>query len=40
MAKQYLLSLQENYNADDNIATLINLRLEAITAREAQEILQ
>jgi TolA-binding protein len=40
MAKQYLLSLQENYNADDNIATLINLRLEAITTREAEEILQ
>ena len=40
MAKQYLLSLQENYSADDDIATLINLRLEAITAREAQEILQ
>ena len=40
MAKQYLLSLQENYSADDDIATLINLRLEAITAREAEEILQ
>ena len=40
MAKQYLLSLQENYSADDDIATLINVRLEAITTREADEILQ
>ena len=40
MAKQYLLSLQENYNADDDIAQLINVRLDAITTREAEEILQ
>jgi hypothetical protein len=40
MAKQYLLSLQENYSADDDIANLINVRLEAISAREAEEILQ
>ena len=40
MAKQYLLSLQENYNADNDIAQLINVRLNAIMAREAEEILQ
>lgn len=40
MAKQYLLSLQENYSADDDIAQLIDLRIKAITAREAEEILQ
>ena len=40
MGKQYLLSLQENYNANDDIASLINARLEAITARESEEILQ
>ena len=40
MGKQYLLSLQENYSADDNIASLISVRLDAISAREAEEILQ
>ena len=40
MGKQYLLSLQENYNADDDIASLIKVRLDAISAREAEEILQ
>ena len=40
MGKQYLLSLQENYSADDNIASLISVRLDEISAREAEEILQ
>ncbi|MBQ8721756.1 MAG: tetratricopeptide repeat protein [Paludibacteraceae bacterium] len=40
MGKQYLLSLQENYSADDDIASLISVRLDAISAREAEEILQ
>lgn len=40
MGKQYLLSLQENYSADDDIASLISVRLNAISAREAEEILQ
>ena len=40
MGKQYLLSLQENYNANDDIASLIKVRLDAISAREAEEILQ
>ena len=40
MGKQYLLSLQENYSADDDIASLISIRLDAISAREAEEILQ
>lgn len=40
MGKQYLLSLQENYTANDDIANLINVRLKAITERESEEILQ
>jgi TolA-binding protein len=40
MGKQYLLSLQENYSADDDITSLITVRLDAISAREAEEILQ
>ena len=40
MGKQYLLSLQENYNANDDITSLIKVRLDAISAREAEEILQ
>jgi len=32
-AKQYLLSLQQNYTANDDIQTMINTRLEAINRR-------
>ena len=32
-AQQYLLSLQQNYRADDNISTLCTERLDAIAAR-------
>jgi predicted Zn-dependent protease len=37
-AKQYLLSLQRNYTADDEIQTLISERLAAINKREKLEI--
>lgn len=40
MAKQYLLSLQENYSADDDIAAMIAERLSAITERENNQILE
>lgn len=39
MAKQYLISLQENYNADDDIKNMINSRLEQITQRESEQVL-
>lgn len=37
-AKQYLLSLQANYQADDDIATMIEARLRTIAEREENEI--
>lgn len=37
-AKQYLLSLQANYQADDDIAAMIKVRLQAIAEREKNEI--
>lgn len=40
MAKQYLLSLQENYQADDDIQQMIDERLNQITMRETEQILQ
>jgi tetratricopeptide (TPR) repeat protein len=39
-AKQYLLSLQKNYTVQDEIQTLINDRLMAISSRENQTIVQ
>lgn len=38
-AKQYLLSLQKNYTAPDEIQTLITERLNAINQRESQTII-
>ena len=38
-AKQYLLSLQKNYTNADEIQGMITVRLQAITAREQQTIL-
>lgn len=38
-AKQYLLSLQRNYKAADEIQTMINDRLQAIAQREKQTII-
>lgn len=37
-AKQYLLSLQANYQADDDIATMIETRMRGIAEREENEI--
>ena len=39
-AKQYLLSLQRNYTANDEILELINERLSAINDRETQKLAQ
>ena len=39
-AKQYLLSLQRNYTENDEIQTLITERLNAISEREKQTIIQ
>ena len=38
-AKQYLLSLQKNYTVDDDIQTLIESRLEGISLREQENII-
>ncbi|HLP06380.1 MAG TPA: tetratricopeptide repeat protein [Paludibacter sp.] len=38
-AKQYLLSLQKNYKVDDEIQTMITDRLQAISEREKQTII-
>ena len=35
-AKQYLLSLQNNYSGDDNIASLINERLQKLSAADSK----
>lgn len=40
MAKQYLLSLQENYHAEDEIKNMIEERIERIKERETEGILQ
>ncbi len=37
-AKQYLLSLQANYHADDDIESMIDTRLRAISEREAETV--
>lgn len=37
-AKQYLLSLQENYKAKNDVAQMIEQRLEAIAAREKEKV--
>lgn len=39
MAKQYLISLQENYTTDNDIQLMITSRLQLITERENQQIL-
>lgn len=39
MAKQYLISLQENYTADDDIQSMISERIAQITKRENEQIL-
>ncbi len=38
-AKQYLLSLQKNYTAEDDIVTMITSRLEGINQREQENII-
>lgn len=38
-AKQYLLSLQKNYTADDDVQTMIKFRLEGISLREQENII-
>lgn len=38
-AKQYLLSLQKNYTADNDVQTMIKERLEAINKREQENII-
>src|SRR5574344_454824 len=37
-AKQYLLSLQENYKAKDDVANMVEQRLKAIAAREKEKV--
>lgn len=39
MAKQYLISLQENYSADDDIQEMIAARMTQITQRESEQVL-
>lgn len=39
MAKQYLLSLQENYTTQDDIQEMISERLQQITRRESEQVL-
>ena len=36
-AKQYLLALQNNYHAQDDIQTAIESKLQAIAQKEAQQ---
>lgn len=38
-AKQYLLSLQKNYTADDDVQTMIRERLDAIGQREQENVI-
>ena len=37
-AKQYLLSLQNNYRADDDIESMIESRLLGISERETEQV--
>ena len=39
-AKQFLLSIQENYNADDDIQTLTTERINVITEKEQEGIIK
>ena len=39
-AKQFLLSIQENYNADDDIQTLTTERINVITDKEQEGIIK
>ena len=38
-AKQYLLSLQKNYTADDDVQSMIQSRLDSISSREQENII-